>query len=463
VPIVTGAQIKPDREKISYDACVIALLLAWRVQLLLSAPATTSDSRSWQYAAYVCALVAIIIAYIMVDFIGRMRRYTRMSSMLKIVLIAAAVVSTSAAPAVYFIYERVQAGGIYTNNEHDGGVWLTEGAARRLLAGENPYDTTYFEEMKRHPSHESLHHYPYGPLNFIMAAPIMALMQRWLGWYDQRVLYLGVLVWLAIACRLLTRDEKNRRLLPIVLFLNPLMLNQFVRGYNDSLMFAFLLLALILASRGKTAGASMAMGASLMVKQNAVFAVLPWLLHVYIGGRNQEKRHRRVRRFLLSGLIPCAVTCAVVCLPFFLWSPTDFIDDYVLFLLGMSPLGRIPIRADKTAWGLGKLILAGGIVQGPLAPMPLPVTTLMFGVGILALLVIKCVMQRTRNTQASVASSAGVLLLLVSFFGRRFHGNYVGLAFWLLSIGWFGDRLQEHCDENHDVAYTPHCEGQLLC
>jgi hypothetical protein len=109
---------------------------------------------------------------------------------------------------------------------HDGGVIQTEATIQFLLEGRNPYVDDYTEtpmaEWGFSEYRTALYHYPYLPWTFLFSAPFYVAGNA-LGFYDQRLIYLGLLAVALLLAPRLAQTPRTRLALVMVLALNPLM------------------------------------------------------------------------------------------------------------------------------------------------------------------------------------------------------------------------------------------------
>jgi hypothetical protein len=136
---------------------------------------------------------------------------------------------------------------------HDGGVIQTEATIDYFLAGLNPYAEDYvntplaewgFSEYRT-----ALYHYPYLPWTFIFSTPFYLLSTAWLGWFDQRLVYLVLFALSLALAQTMVRRPRDRRLAVAIIGLNPIMASDVIFGQNDSFVLFWILLGLWLVRR----------------------------------------------------------------------------------------------------------------------------------------------------------------------------------------------------------------------
>lgn len=422
------------------------LCLGWRISGLLAQhrldPAEGGGgAEGASQAALVCGLFVLMLLYLAVDLAAASERLSALAHRVKIALILIAVAISIVAPCAYRIKQRIGPAGFFANG-HDGGVWYAEIAAEKLLEGANPYSIDY--HANRLGLRTVDRHYPYGPLTFLSAAVGVGVLKPLLGSYDQRIVYLLCLACIGVACLVLGRTPGTRRMLLITMLLNPLAAAYVVNGENDLLPVCLLVMALVLAQRRKDAAASVVMGLALATKQYALFVCIAWLAFLLLQRHREAPLRERVSRWVMSGLLPCGIAAVVPYIPFFLWSPHDFLDDLVLFPMGLSGDGTGVIAAEWVIWGLGRVLVLSGLVQDPGGPMPTWVTALMLLTGVLgAVVTVVAVSSSRRRGLQLVPAAGGAYMMAIMFFGRWFTITHVSVGLWLLFLGCFADGLAE--------------------
>jgi len=423
-----------------YDTFLFMLATGWRANSALDKSrlkgSSATDAELLPEAALACFTLLLWLAYMAVDMLVKADRIkASVAHKTKMLLVVGAMAAGTLAPAAQHIHSRMFRGG----GGHDGGITITEAAATHLLRGVNPYSASYAPWLP--PDHEAIHHYPYGPMSFLLAAPGKWLAQRVGVGYDNRLLYVTCFLWLFASCWLLTTNAIHTRLLAIGVGLNPVFGAWVAAGENDVLMVAFLIAALVLATRSKTGLASIAVGLAVATKQHAVLFAVPWLLHLAFASSAEGPGARpRARRLFLAGVLPCALGALLPYLPFLLSSARDVLDDNVLMFIGMSEYGNLGVRAHPSIWGLSRLLVCAGLVQTT-GSMPGWATLLMVVGGASATLFTALAMSRHREALSLVPLGAALLVLAAEFPGRQFSITYVGFMLVFLAYAWFADRL----------------------
>jgi hypothetical protein len=355
---------------------------------------------------------------------------------------------------------------------HDGGVLMAEQAATWVREGKNPYvEDFHGTAMERaFPNGPGLIHYPYLPLAFLPTVPLQALSQQVLGWFDQRLIYLGLHALALVAVGLLVRPPEEKLAALALVGLNPILANDLVYGLNDVFPLAGVALAALFLARGRPLLAALGLGAAIAVKLTAwplvpffLLAMWPAKLRArlpdgspgYLATRagamqmpllfqalrppapaawGYLARHYAPRIALLG--LPLALTA----LPFALADFAAFYDDVWLYNTGAAPLDPVPIKG----WGLANLVLLWGWVPAPTSPFPFWLAEAVVGLPLfLALLFV----QSRRNTAGTALLVGGAFLLVLFLLSRTMNPNYLGFTLSLLAIGYFADTPQESTAE----------------
>jgi hypothetical protein len=350
----------------------------------------------------------------------------------KLGLILLAVALMALAPAALWIAARhAGAPHLYA---HDG-MLQTEAGLDFLRQGLNPYSQDYADTPmgQRVFSEEGLAVNPflntvvYMPFLFELSYPFYRLGLVLWGWWDQRMLYIPMLVVLLGLLLPLTRQPWARLCLVLFMGLNPLLMLGFIEGRNDILLLLLLVLAWLALQRGRPALGFVALMLAAATKQAAWFVVPFCTLYVAGPGFWRRAAWGGVARRLVPGLL--AFGLAV--LPFLLWDPAAFLSDTLGVITGFS---GTPVIAK--GYGLGELLLDVGVLPHVTAPFPFGLFQLAVGIPALAGLAFWLY----RRADARLIWACGALLMLATgLVGRFFMDNYVGLIFALLALAAFSD------------------------
>ncbi len=381
--------------------------------------------------------LGLALLYLLVDLSGASRRTLR----LKWLLIAAILTTALFLPTVELILLRQGSGpASYT---HDGGVIQTEATISFLLQGKNPYVEDYTDtpmaEWGFSAYRTALYHYPYLPWTFLFSAPFYLLGQA-IGFYDQRIVYLLLLILaLALAPRLAT-EPRRRLALVALLGLNPLMALDVVFGQNDIFVLSWLLYSLVAWNAWRRAPARRSLlllslvcfGLACAGKPTAwFFAPFYGLLLLAPGEVQPAGGWSALGRAIVIAVRrawPALAVVAVILLPYILWNPFAFYDDVWRWSSGQGETGY-----QIWGWGASNFVLALGLVPDRFGQWPF--WLLQFAVALPLLLYL---MRRQLRENTLAAASWHYALFLFAFFyvSRFLNENYLGfiLAFLILGI-----------------------------
>jgi hypothetical protein len=141
---------------------------------------------------------------------------------------------------------------------------------------------------------------------------------------DARIWFLVMSVAVAIAALRSMRTNEEGRLRSFqVLFVLPTGSLLLATGGHDIPVLVALLWTFVLADRGRTDAAGVLSGVALVMRQTSLL-VLPFVMAIVPPGRRT--------RFLAWA----SITVLVLIVPFLAWSPGAFVEDVVLFPLGLG-------------------------------------------------------------------------------------------------------------------------------
>ncbi len=191
-------------------------------------------------------LFASTLALLLGYFVADLAASGKWGLRLKWLLLSGIILTALVLPTAKLILLRQQSGpASYT---HDGGVIQTEAAIGYFVEGKNPYVEDYtatpMAEWGFSRYRTALYHYPYLPWTFVFSTPFYLAGQA-LGGYDQRWVYLLLmLVALALAPRL-AQSSRAKPALVATLALNPIMALDIIFGQNDSFVLSWLIFSLV--------------------------------------------------------------------------------------------------------------------------------------------------------------------------------------------------------------------------
>ena len=329
--------------------------------------------------------------------------------------LAAIITIFVVAPTIASIVLR-ETGKPYTY-VHDGALMIEE-AARKLLAGHNPYATNYLDTplyywpMVNNPA---LYHLTYFPFLFLITVPFVWLFDHFGLFWDQRYLYLPAYLATLAVLPLLVRRTEHRIALVGLVGLNPQLFPFVIEGRNDFFVLLFLFAGIALLQRGRTTLGSLAIAAAAAAKLHALF-LLPFLVVYLVATRKPRSVGQALRA--LTPVIPGAMFLLVMFVPFLVNDWNAFYDDVVRYNAG-GAAWTYPI----SGMGFSALLLALGIIQFRQADFPFAVIEI-----VVATPIALYTMYRLWHdpTIARMLWGYALTLLAFLFFGRYFQGNYLG-------------------------------------
>jgi Glycosyltransferase family 87 len=300
---------------------------------------------------------------------------------------------------------------------HDGALMIEE-AARKLLAGHNPYATDYLDTplyywpMVNNPA---LYHLTYFPFLFLITVPFVWAFDHLGIFWDQRYLYLPAFVATLAILPLLVKRTDHRIALVALVGLNPQLFPFVVEGRNDFFVLLFLFAGIALLQRDRRSWASLAIAAAAAAKLHALF-LLPFLALYLIATRKPRTVGQALRA--LAPAIPAAVFLAITFVPFLVNDWGAFYDDVVRYNAG-GAAWTYPI----SGMGFSALLLWLGAIEYRQADFPFAAIELAVATPI----AVYALYQLWRApTIARMLGGYAATLLAFLFFGRYFQGNYLG-------------------------------------
>ena len=300
---------------------------------------------------------------------------------------------------------------------HDGALMIEE-AARKLLAGHNPYATDYVDTplyywpMVNNPA---LYHLTYFPFLFLVTVPFVWAFDHLGVFWDQRYLYLPAFVaTLAILPSLVKRTEHRIALVALVA-LNPQLFPFVVEGRNDFFVLLFLFVGVALLQRERRSWGSLAIAAAAAAKLHAL-VLLPFLV-VYLVATRKPRTFSQAALALRPAL-PAAAFLALTFAPFLLNDWNAFYDDVVRYNAG-GAAWTYPI----SGMGFSAILLWLGVIPYRQADFPFAVIE----IAVATPIAVYTLYQLWRVPSiARMLGGYALTLLAFLFFGRYFQGNYVG-------------------------------------
>jgi hypothetical protein len=412
-------------------------------------PGTVSDS-SWSAAAVITTLV---LGYV-ISGIPRLwpeadkkNPYLKIGSILQWLILALLIFVIVIFPTLQEIGLRLDRGPAW--HAHDGGVIQTEAAAQMLLEGKNPYVENYHDtpmgdpemvesergswERRGFPENPALYHYVYFPFSLVITAPLMAVAQRTLGWYDSRLLYILLFIIMLFILRRMGHSRTDKRMLVAFLALNPLAVPAFIEGTNDILTLFLIVLAIfgVISQRGRLAIISLALACT---TKSFAWLILPftyaWLAQAKkLGDLVRKPAIMSAGWWYFRWII---IIMVVIIGPFFLWNPAAFHDDVFAFPTGTAEMSY-PIKGEG-GFGFASYLLAFKLVPSAAAYFPFTIIQI---IVCLPLMLFLLKWQGRYNKLGTVIASYAILLFAFSFFARYCHLNHLGYILSLAALAMF--------------------------
>jgi len=411
---------------LSLDAKITGPLAVANAALLVASHTTvqtTSDAPLWRLFPSFTGLAWLALAVVAAAaYPYRDRRHgIGFTARDRWIHLAGIVVIFAVVPTLASILLR-ETGRPYTY-VHDGAIMVEE-AARKLLAGHNPYAADYLDTplyywpMVNNPA---LYHLTYFPFLFLVTTPFVWLFDRLGLFWDQRYLYLpAYLATLAVLPLLVPRVPQRLGLVALV-GLNPQLFPFVVEGRNDFFVLVFLFAGLALVQRERRAVGALAIAVAGAAKLHALF-LLPFLVVYFVAhpppGRPRPRDLRGAWTAAWRPLAPAAIFLGVTFLPFLVADFPAFYDDVVRYNAG-GAAWSYPI----SGMGFSALLLALGVISNPQADFPFAFVEIVVATPIAAYFALR--LWREPRIPLMLAGYALTLLAFL-FFGRYFQGNYLG-------------------------------------
>jgi hypothetical protein len=415
--------IMHDRFSLSWDTLLLLILMMPHV---------------WFNPASSALVVVGLAIYVLLDILdgdrgevelsevsrrGRWLFLTRLTIVIFMVAVAVAL------PTALNIIWRLQDGP--ATHAHDGLI-QTEEAIKFILHGQNPYTEDYVDTpMADFPGREPpitdlpLYHNPYLPFLFVGSIPFYLLSETFLGWYDQRLVFLAAYFVTLLLLAGLVNGRRQQLTAMIAVGLNFLYAIYLADGRNDVMVLFGLVLTTVLLAQKRVALSAVILGLTVMLKHSAWFFLPFYFVYLLPSGRLTISSVRHVLRLTW----PFLVTVAFILIPFLIWDSAALFDDTVLHIIG-SGEETLPIRG----WGISTLLLSFGIIPTPEADFPFIIFVILFGLPMLYVTLRK---QWQQNTIQYMWVGFAVFSFVMQFFSRFFNDNYFVFVVQALIIGYF--------------------------
>lgn len=368
-------------------------------------------------------------------------------------LIAAGAALLVGLPTVGFIALGFATGRPYG---HDGGVVQLPLALDRVLSGYSPYGADYSAGVLGWQSRSSVfwaplggnpivRHHWYLPGVHLAMAPCYVVCRSLFGFFDPRIVTLAAYgAAIVLVTRLVEAPEKRLTVAALVA-LNPFVFWPQIFGTNDVMSAVPLLLAAILATRGRRDAAAVLLGVACAFKQLA-WPFAPFLLaHLagvtslgHIASRDGMIRLRRP--ILVAGAVFAAIVLPIAAL-----DVRAFLGDILRYQIGSPGSEQYPLGGTP-GFGFANLLIYAGRVATLGDYFPFQRFYVLFvPIGLLLLHY-----QLARRTLGAVFVCGSAALLVSLYFSRIVNPNYLILAAIFLPLGALMDE-----ETAPDIALVP--------
>lgn len=297
-------------------------------------------------------------------------------------------------------------------------ILQSESAVQFLLAGKNPYSTTYFGtplEQWHYSATEinpALFHFVMMPAYLIFSLPFYFLSISLFNFFDGRLpllflfLVLLILVWKSVV-----GNPEKRRLFLTILAFNPATLGYFLEGRSDIFVFTFLFWSWYLLKKRKYSLAGIPLALALATKQSTwpiipFYLVFLWLV--------------KKRDFIetLKNLLPLVFVFALLVLPFLVWDWPAFLRSTIFYLSG-----SIPHSYPIAGYGWGMVLNQLGVIGDVHGYYPFWLWQLIIGLPLLLILIRWLVKSPQVNRLIFIY---GIFTLVFWYFSRYFNNSHLG-------------------------------------
>ena len=334
-----------DRKPVGWDAAFYALgtavagfaALADRIPL----------QRDWGRIAFVPYVVGALAA------LALARAGARSSSGARVALAVFVLLGVAFLPMALEVWWRARDGYVgHVQSE----TLVTEESARALLAGHDPYAASFASGPLGSWPAGTANHVPYLPGMFAFGVTRVVVDDALIA--DARLAFAGVslavlgfALWLARP-----RPERGLTALLIVLAL-PTGARYLAGGGDDVTVLSMMLLSLVLLHRTRPVAAGLAAGLAAAIKQTA-WPLLPFLI---LAARDREGRRASGRTLAAASVIMVPLIA-----PFVVWNPSAFVQDVVLFPLGLASQPTLAASPTPGSLLADALSMPKGVVAGAL-------------------------------------------------------------------------------------------------
>jgi hypothetical protein len=409
-------------------------LPAWLAPLLPRPyPVLFDDPVGLALAAVATGLAA---AYALAALLGAAPR-------VRAAILGAAAFALVALPTAAAIALGVATGRPYG---HDGGVVQLPLALDRVLAGQTPYGADYSDSILGWQSRSSVfwasfggnpivRHHWYLPGMHLVMLPVYLLGRGLHVSFDPRLVTLAGFVAAALLAPRLVEGTAGRLAAAALVAVSPFVVWHQIFGTNDVLSAVPLLLAALLATRGRRDAAAVMIGVAASIKQLAWPFVPFFIVHLSGVASFREMPSRRgLARLARPAAIAGAVLLAIVA-PVAALDVRAFVDDIFRYQIG-SPGSEQYLLGGSPGFGIANLLIYTARVRSLTEYYPFHRFYLLFvPIGLLLLRY-----QMRARTLGAVLVAGSAALLTSLYFSRIPNPNYPILAALLLPLGVLMDR-----------------------
>jgi hypothetical protein len=381
-------------------------------------------------------LSALLILYIVVDIFWPWQRLAdhpkirHWAFLAKLTLLLLAISLITLLPTLLLVIERLQTGSPLLISDSMAQIEVGLGF---LQQGLNPYAQDFTNtimgqvpfDLSGITQNPGLQHFAYLPMFLEFSFPFYATFVKFLGWWDQRVLYtLMLLVSLGTVTQL-SREPASKLSLLMLVGLNPMMMPSFSAGMSEVFPLMWLVLSALFFNRGRMTWGWIMLAIAVASKQTAwffaVFAITQVLCQQLAQGHLKRLETIKVT---FRQAWPALLILALSFLPFVVWNAHAFAEDTFEFLVGGS--STLAVIAGV---GLGGLLLSLGVIHSAVDSYPFSIWQLVFGGPLLVGLLYHQYRYRDPRMIWVYGACLGVVLTFLSrVFADRYFGFYLAVA-----------------------------------
>lgn len=362
-----------------------------------------------------------IFVYIVTDFISVSQKKALLFKQILLWCLIIVVIGSAFISAIVVRHQTAP-----TYSVHDI-ILQQEAAIQFLLAGKNPYATTYFGTQLENWHYSAteinpaLYHFVMEPFYLLFALPFYFTSITLFGFFDGRMPLLFLFFTLLVLAARLVKNQEKRLLFLTLLAFNPAMLGYTLEGRSDIFMFTFLFASLFFLYNRRYIFSSILLALAFAVKQSA-WPILPfYVAYLYFKTKSIPKVCMAILPFLIA-LIP-------IVLPFFLWDAKAFIDSTILYLSG-GATHSYPI----SGYGLGRILNNLGIVSDLHQYFPFHILQAVIGIPLFIALVR---FLKQAPTVHKLIVIYGIFLFVFWYLSRYFNNSHLGYLSMIFIAAYF--------------------------